>query len=77
MRSVPVGFSSRAGLYFPREGGFSMEGKGQAASVVESNWSKKAVKSCHLLFLCVSVIFCNYCHTLPSHVSDVLLTEIL
>lgn len=73
MRSVPVGFSSRAGLYFPREGGFSME----AASVVESNWSKKAVKSCHLLFLCVSVIFCNYCHTLPSRVSDVLLPEIL
>ena len=77
MRSVPIGFSSRAGLYFPREGGSSMEGEGQAARVVESNWSKKAGKSCRLLFLCVPVTFCIYCHTLPSRVSDVLLPEIL
>lgn len=54
MRSGPVGFSSRAGLYFPREGGSSMEGEGQAASVVECNWSKKAGKSCRLLFLMCS-----------------------
>lgn len=54
MRSGPVGFSSRAGLYFPREGGSSMKGEGQAASVVECNWSKKAGKSCCLLFLMCS-----------------------